>query len=75
MRAKATLLPSLPTPARENITEGALFDELIAQYATLTARSEDLVVGHIVSEVEGLLRPHIARYASLSFAEASTYYQ
>jgi len=51
-------------PAPEDITEGALFDELIAQYATLTARSEDLVVRHIVSEVEGLSRPHIARYVS-----------
>jgi hypothetical protein len=51
-------------PAPENITEGALFDELIAQYATLTARSEDLVIRHIVSEVEGLSRQHIARYVS-----------
>jgi len=61
LRAKAKVLPSLPTPAPENVTEGTLFDELIAQYATLTARSEDLIVKHVVSEVESLLRQHLAR--------------
>lgn len=69
LRAKAAVLPSLPTPVPEHVAEDALFDELIAQYATLTARSEDLIVRHVVSEVENLLRQHIASPWSTSSEE------
>lgn len=61
LRAKAEALNSLPTPVPGDIEEGALFDELIAQYATLTARSEDLMVRHVVSEVQGALSAHLRR--------------
>lgn len=60
LRAKAAEHNSLPTPIPENVEEGALFDELIAQYDTLTARSEDLIVHHVISEVQDALRVHIA---------------
>lgn len=70
LRAKAAVLPSLPTPITNNVTEDALFDELVAQYATLTARSEDLAVRHVVSEVETLLRQHIARWAPFTLSQS-----
>lgn len=62
LRVKAQIHPSLPDPAPERTAEGTLFDELIAQYAALTARSEDLVTRHVVGGVESGLRTHLARY-------------
>jgi len=61
LRVKAQEHPSLPDPAPEHIAEGTLFDELIAQYATLTARNEDMVVQHVIGGVESELRTHLAR--------------
>lgn len=58
---KAQAHPSLPDPAPEHIAEGTLFDELITQYATLTARNEDMVVQHVVGGVESELRTHLTR--------------
>ncbi|KAG8833096.1 hypothetical protein FRC17_000035 [Serendipita sp. 399] len=60
LREKAKGHVSLPTPIPDSVAEGTLFDELISQYDTLTARSEDLAVSHVVSEIESALRPHIA---------------
>ncbi|PVG00291.1 hypothetical protein CPB86DRAFT_805974 [Serendipita vermifera] len=60
LRTKAETHFSLPAPNPDNVAGGTLFDELIAQYATLTARSEDLIVKHIVLEVEGALRLHLS---------------
>ncbi len=61
LRVKAQTHPSLPDPAPEHTAEGTLFDELIAQYAALTARSEDMVIRHIVGGVVSELRTHLAR--------------
>ena len=61
LRVKAQTHPSLPDPAPEHTAEGTLFDELIAQYAALTARSEDMVIRHVVGGVESELRTHLAR--------------
>lgn len=61
LRAKAEALSSLPTPKPDDVAEGTLFDELIVQYATLTARSEDLIVRHVVSEVQSALNTHMRR--------------
>lgn len=61
LRVKAQTHPSLPDPTPEHIVEGTLFDELIAQYATLTARNEDMVIRHVVGGVESELRTHLAR--------------
>jgi hypothetical protein len=62
LRTKAETHSSLPEPNPDNVAGGTLFDELIAQYATLTARSEDLIVKHIVWEVENALRLHLSRW-------------
>lgn len=61
LRVKAQTHPSLPDPAPEHTAEGTLFDELIAQYAALTARSEEMVIRHVVGGVESELRTHLAR--------------
>ncbi|KAG8803228.1 hypothetical protein FRC16_006461 [Serendipita sp. 398] len=60
LREKARGHMSLPNPTPDSVVEGTLFDELIAQYDTLTARSEDLIVQHVVSETDSALRPHVA---------------
>ena len=60
-RVKANTHPHLPDPAHKHIAEGTLFDELIAQYAALTARNEDMVIRHVVGGVESELRTHLAR--------------
>jgi hypothetical protein len=61
LRVKAQTHPSLPDPAPENIAEGTLFDELIAQYAALTARNEDMVIRHIAGGVESELQMYLTR--------------
>jgi hypothetical protein len=64
LRARAEAHSSLPKPAptATAVAEGTLFDELVSQYATLTARSEDLIIQHTVSEVQSSLRSHLTRY-------------
>lgn len=70
LRATAEAHSSLPMPATDDSEEGTLFDELIAQYAILTARSEDLIVNHVVSEVTGSLKQHLTRQVTSLFGRA-----
>lgn len=41
----------------------SVFDVLIERYASLCARTEDMLVRHITVEVENDLKPHLTRYA------------
>jgi RAD50-interacting protein 1 len=51
-------MPKLP-PVKDAQFDGTVFDELIAQYASLLDRAEDIVAQHVYGEVEVELRAHL----------------
>jgi RAD50-interacting protein 1 len=62
LRARADEHPLLPDPEEEDkaALDSTIFEELIAQYSKLASRAEDMLVQHIVSEIESGLRAHFA---------------
>lgn len=56
----------LPDPENHR-DEGTIFDELVAQYESLSERAETMLLKQITGEIEADLKPHfIQRSAILS---------
>ncbi|KIJ68701.1 hypothetical protein HYDPIDRAFT_173364 [Hydnomerulius pinastri MD-312] len=69
LRIRAESHPSLPEPNTrphdEKATpEGTIFEELVAQYAKLSSRAEDMLVQQICGECESALKPHFSALAT-----------
>jgi hypothetical protein len=60
-----TLLPATfrSTLSHGDLSTSTVFDVIFERYQTLIARTEDMLVRHVVSEVEGELKQHLTRWA------------
>lgn len=57
LRERVAAYPLLPSTDSRSSAEGTLFDEMIRQFDALSARSSDMMVRQIYSEVESDLKP------------------
>ncbi|EIN13385.1 hypothetical protein PUNSTDRAFT_129073 [Punctularia strigosozonata HHB-11173 SS5] len=68
LRARAGENPLLPDPENDDKTvpDSTIFEELIAQYNKVASRAEEMIVHHVLGEIEGALRAHFAAAISSS---------
>lgn len=68
LRSRAVAASSLPNPKSnvEDVPEGTIFEELVAQYSKLVVRAEDMIVHTVAGEVEAGLKTHFSGGGSSS---------